>query len=146
MAKRIGVVSLIKVGILVYFAIVAYVQLIPESLREGNKKSPAPLATEEVSDDSCVFKVEKSFATRLVHRLRSGFKTVVGPLKIFVPGQVPVSENVPSKYTLILLLLAGELSLLVSSGTFVDNICLGRHAVFDFLDHISHGLNKTIYS
>ncbi|KAF9386274.1 hypothetical protein CPB97_003893 [Podila verticillata] len=120
LAKRIGVVSLIKVGILVYFAIVAYVQLIPESLREGNKKSPAPLATEEVSDDSCVFKVEKSFATRLVHRLRSGFKTVVGPLKIFVPGQVPVSENVPSKYTLILLLLAGELSLLVSSGNAVN--------------------------
>lgn len=114
--------SLIKVGILVYFAIVAYIQLIPESLRKDSKKSPTPLATEEVSDDLSVFKVEKSFATRLVHRLKSGFKAVVGPLKIFVPGQIPVSEKVPSKYAPILVLLAGELSLLVESGTFVGNI------------------------
>ncbi|KAF9020085.1 hypothetical protein BGZ52_002848 [Haplosporangium bisporale] len=120
LAKRIGAVSLIKVGILVYFAIVAYVQLLPESLREGSKKSPAPLTTEEVSDDPSVLKMDKSFASRLVHRLKSAFKTVVGPLKIFVPGQVPVSDNVPSKYTLILFLLAGEMSLLASIGNAVN--------------------------
>lgn len=71
-------------------------------------------------------KVEPSLASLLVHRLKSGLKTVVAPLMIFVPGAVPVSENVPSKYTLTLVLLATQLSVFAQSGTVLTTLlCLG---------------------
>ncbi|KAF9304477.1 hypothetical protein BGZ74_001437 [Mortierella antarctica] len=119
LATTIGIVPLIKLVILAYFAIVAYMQFIPESLRKRSKKSP-PVATEEMAGDSPMSKVEPSLASLLVHRLKSSLKTVVAPLMIFVPGAVPVSENVPSKYTLTLVLLAMQLSVFAQSGDSIN--------------------------
>ncbi|KAF9330274.1 hypothetical protein BG006_006750 [Podila minutissima] len=116
LATTIGIVPLIKLVILAYFAIVAYMQFIPESLKKGSKKSPV-VATEEMAGDSLMSKVEPSLASLLMRRLKSGLKTVVAPLMIFVPGAVPVSGNVPSKYTLTLVLLATQLSVFAESGT-----------------------------
>ncbi|KAG0331159.1 hypothetical protein BG000_011166 [Podila horticola] len=93
LATTIGIIPLIKLAILAYLIIVAYMQLIPESLRKRSKKPPLTV-TEEMSEDSLMSKVEPSFASQLVRRLTSGLKTAVAPLMIFVPGAVPVSENV----------------------------------------------------
>ncbi|KAG0082719.1 hypothetical protein BGZ92_011460 [Podila epicladia] len=92
LATTIGIVPLIKMAILAYVVIVAYMQFIPESLRKRSKKSPLA-ATEEISRDSSMSKVELSLASLLVHRLTRGIKTFVAPLMIFVPGAVPVSES-----------------------------------------------------
>ncbi|KAG0028996.1 hypothetical protein BGZ81_004222 [Podila clonocystis] len=119
LATTIGIVPLIKLVILAYFVIVAYMQLIPESLRKRSKKSP-PVSTENVSVDSTISKMESPFVSQLVHRFTSGLKTALGPLKIFAPGAVPVSENVPSKYTLILVLLATQLSLFAHNGDAIN--------------------------
>ncbi|KAG0096347.1 hypothetical protein BGZ93_004685 [Podila epicladia] len=119
LATTIGIVPLIKMAILAYVVIVAYMQFIPESLRKRSKKSPLA-ATEEISRDSSMSKVELSLASLLVHRLTRGIKTFVAPLMIFVPGAVPVSESVPSKYTLTLVLLATQLSLFAQSGDSIN--------------------------
>lgn len=90
-------------------------------------------------------KVEPSFASQLVRRLTSGLKTAVAPLMIFVPGAVPVSENVPSRYTLTLVLLATQLSLFAQRGTVL--IKLHPMSSFLSLEHTSQvtPINELIF-
>ncbi|KAG0202011.1 hypothetical protein BGX28_005328 [Mortierella sp. GBA30] len=115
----------IKISIAALVVIVFFLIFIPESLRSENQRSAVNEEVVQVLQDQAASRqpiANLSPVTRIYESVKRGFLIIFDPLLLFVPGKVPWSPKIPSKYTLALLLLVsclmhvlvvGEASLLI---------------------------------
>lgn len=110
--------SVIKISIAVYALIAVYLIFVPESLRKKNQQSALKATVEHILQNHAGSHtaVKSSIAVKIGGSMTRGLLSIFDPLLIFVPGKVPRSPKVPSKNTLVLLLLSSHLILMACVG------------------------------
>lgn len=106
MVKQTGdLTSVIRVSLAGFAILSLYLVAMPESLRKHTS-----LQTPERDDSKDTGPVRKlSFLASIVDATKRGFLAILEPLLFFTPGTIPVSSKAPSKYTLVLIVIATHL-------------------------------------
>ncbi|KAF9429516.1 hypothetical protein BGZ94_010409 [Podila epigama] len=108
-----GIIAVIKTGILVYLGLVAFILVIPESLRKTSKKTPTKAPVNDSDTGNSTMK-------SAIQRVKSSAISLVKPLALFVPGNIPTSDKTPSKYVLFLMLVSSQCANLALSGDAIN--------------------------
>ncbi|KAI1318616.1 hypothetical protein EDD11_006117 [Mortierella claussenii] len=123
--KRTGdLTSVIQFSLVCCTLLLLYLIVIPESLRPCHNQ---PLSAEdeqvEPADQEAagVANVTKngSFFVHLYGRIKQGALSLVDPLFLFIPGRIPMSSKLPSRYVPAMLLLAMHLTVIADVGVMV---------------------------
>ncbi|KAI8595611.1 major facilitator superfamily domain-containing protein [Dissophora ornata] len=100
--------SVIKIGLIGFALLFVSLLVIPESLRKHDAFKMSEAATSDMPMNPGPPKRGSFFAVAW-ESLKRGLLAIVDPLLLFVPGSVPTSPKLPSRYTLALLLVASHL-------------------------------------